>query len=150
MTRSSKSRSRVLIWVLSVFGVALAVEFVLFVEANQVFHQTVAVLTAPYMVFPAMPFFCLVFSMWLRKLEDRSVSPRWLALGWGLLIALFFSGIAAGVFYSGVKFHVIDPGEFWLFFTVESAPTIGFSVMTYKMALKRISARAPANGTTAK
>ena len=144
MINSSDSRSRARIWiaVLLVFGIAMSLELVPFIIVNRFFHKTVVELAAPYLLFAATPVICFGWAMWLRNQEGRGLAPRALALGWGLFVVIFFAGIGAAVFCAGVTLHVIDPSELTTFTLVEAAPMPFFMVMVYRAALKRISERA--------
>ena len=79
---------------------------------------------------------------WLRKWEEKGVSPKLLAHGWGLSMALFGAAVTVAVFYSGVEFRLIDKKDAVVSFIVAvllSVP-IGYCTL-YLMALQRISAR---------
>lgn len=123
-----------------------------FIAAKLVLHATVEQLAGPYFAFSASGVIFVLLAWRLRVWEEHSPSPRRLALSWSLSIALFYSLIAAALFYSGVSLHFLNPSDTDIFIVAGVVGAFGSSFMMYFRILPKISARASrnVNGATPK
>ncbi len=144
---SSIARPRANIWVRMVWavGLYLALELGLFVIIGQILHATVRALAGPYLAFAAPGAILLPLAWGLRTWEERGPSPRHVALGWGLCLALFTSALAVALVYACVEFHLVNPSDVWILVAACVAGVLLTSFNMYGMALARISARAARN-----
>jgi hypothetical protein len=132
------------IWAWVFWGLVfwLVLELGPFFIVGLAFKKTAGELAGPYLAF-AMPWAIMApLIWWLRKWEEVGVSPKRLAHGWGLSMALFGVAVAVAVFYLGVELHLMDRKDAVVSFIVVvllSAP-IGYCTL-YLTALPRISAR---------
>lgn len=120
----------------------LVLELGPFLIAMVVLKKSAGELAGPYIAF-AIPWgIVLPLVWWLRKWEEQGASPKRLARGWGLSIALFVIAIGAAVFYSGVKLFLIDRGDAIVSFVATGlwGGCIVYFVL-YHMALRRITTR---------
>ncbi|MGB6691060.1 MAG: hypothetical protein WBE76_24770 [Terracidiphilus sp.] len=120
----------------------LVLELGPFLITGWVFKKTAGELAIPYLAF-AVPWAIMApLIWWLRKWEERGVSPRRVARGWGLSMVLFGFAVGFAVFYLGINLHLIAPRDAVIGFVVTvllSAPIFYFGM--YHMALARISSR---------
>lgn len=82
---------------------------------------------------------------WLRVWEEQGTSPKRLARGWGMSVALWGVSVLVATTYSGVKLRLMDPMDALGGFVVSvllSVP-IGY-FMLYHMVITRISSRSAA------
>jgi hypothetical protein len=92
-------------------GICLACEFALFAIVKLVLHAAESELVGPYLAF-AVPTVITILLAWrLRRWETPGLSPKWLALGWGLCAALFVSMLTLAAIYTGVKIHLINTSD---------------------------------------
>jgi hypothetical protein len=132
------------IWAWMFWGLVfwLVLELGSFFIAGWVFKKTAGELAGPYLAF-AVPWAIMAPLIWrLRKWEERGVSPKRLAHGWGLSMALFGVALAVAVFYSGVELRLMDRKDAvvsLLVVVLLSVPIYYYSL--YRRALSRISAR---------
>jgi hypothetical protein len=138
----SRSRESIWVWLLWGSGIYLLLELGPFLIAARVLKKSAGELAGPYLAF-AVPWAIMApLIWWLRKCEEQGVSPKRLAHGWGLSMALFGVAGVAAVFYSGVELRLMDPRDAVISFVVMvllSAPIFYFGM--YHRALPRISAR---------
>ena len=83
--------------------------------------------------------------MWLRTLEERGVSPKRLAIGWGVTIALFHWAVIAACIYAGVTLRIVksgDPAWVFAFGMTAIVGTASSYFVGYKRMLEVICARA--------
>jgi hypothetical protein len=145
MMSSSIAKSQVHPWkrLFRDICVYLLFECGLFVIVNRLVHATEAKLFGPYLALavPGVIFLLLVRVLW--RWEERGPSPRSLAFGWGLSVALFFLAVCAALFYSIVELQLDNPSDaVWTIGMMGVSFTVlGFSI-PYKMTLERISAKA--------
>jgi hypothetical protein len=155
MMRLSISRSleNLWVWLFWGLGIYLVLELGAFLIAGRVLNKTVGEMAGPYLAF-AMPWAIMApLIWWLRKREEQSASPKRLARGWGLSMALFGVVLGFAVFYSGFKLSLIGLSDALISFaTVAAFSGLIFYFGMYHMALKRISSRSPAKlgGTSPK
>lgn len=149
----SRSLENIWVWLFWGIGIYLALELGPFLIAGQVLKKTVGEMAGPYLAF-AMPWVIMVpLIWWLRKREEQGTSPKRLARGWGLSMALFGVVLGFAVFYSGVKFSLIGLSDAVIsFVTTALFSGLIFYFGMYHMALKRISSRTAAKlgGTSPK
>ena len=139
----SKSRESIWVWLMWSLLFYLVLEVGPFLITASALKKTAGELVGPYLAF-AIPWVIMApLIWWLRKWEEQGASPKRLARGWGLSMALFgVTGIAA-TYYSGTELHLMDPKDAvggFVFTLLLSVPTFYFGM--YHMALRRISARA--------
>jgi hypothetical protein len=145
MMRLSISRSRESIWIWLFWGIGiyLALELGPCLIAARVLNMTAEELAGPYLAF-AVPWAILApLIWWLRKGEEQGASPKRLARGWGIGMALFGVAAVVAVFYSGIALRLVVPTDAaggLIGAVLLSAPILYFGM--YHMALKRISTRA--------
>ncbi|HEU5458559.1 MAG TPA: hypothetical protein VFU68_08065 [Terracidiphilus sp.] len=130
-------------WLLWTLPIWLLMEVGPFLVVRLIFKRSVGELVGPYLAFalPALIFMPLVW--WLRMLEEQGVSPKRLARGWLLSMAIFCFTVIGATFYSGLKFQLIDPKDALGGFVAAvllSAPSLYF--ISYRWTLSVISARA--------
>jgi hypothetical protein len=106
-------------------------------------HKAVVEMVYPYLAF-AIP--CLTFlfvALLLRTWEDHGASPKRLSLAWSFCTTFFMFVVFAATCYSGVKFHLIDPGDAVGAFVVAcvGGASVGLFI-TYSRVLKITAARA--------
>ena len=139
----SRSRENIWAWLFWGLGIYLALELGACRIVAQVLNKTADELAGPYLAF-AIPWAILApLIWWLRRREDLGASPKRLARGWGLGMAVFGVAVAAAVFYSGMALHLMDPADVVGGFVTAvslSVPILYFGM--YYMALRSISARA--------
>jgi len=132
------------IWAWMFWGLVfwLVLELGPFFIAGWVFKKTAGELAGPYLAF-AVPWAIMAPLMWwLRKGEERGISPKRLAHGWGLGMALFGVALAVAVFYSGVELRLMDRKDAVVSFIVVVLLGVPvFYCTLYRRALPRISAR---------
>jgi hypothetical protein len=107
--------------------------------------KTVGELVGPYLAFAVPAVILMPLVWWLRVWEEQGTSPKRLARGWGLSMALFGVAVAVAVFYFGVELHLVGWGDAIVSFVVcvfLSVP-IGY-FMSYHMAITRFSSRSSA------
>jgi hypothetical protein len=132
------------IWAWMFWGLVfwLVLELGPFFIAGWVFKKTAGELAGPYLFFAAPWAIMAPLIWWLRRWEDQGVLPKRVARGWGLSMVLFGIATAFAVFYTGIKFHLMEPRDAVISFFVMvllSAPIFYFVV--YRRALTRISSR---------
>lgn len=137
-----KMRLSLWAWLLWGLPIYFVLEFGAFLIIGLGLKKPVGDLVGPYLAF-AMPAVILMPLVWsLRMWEEEGASPKRLARGWGLGMALFGVAVQVATFYSGIKFHLIDPddaiGGFITAFLI-GVPAVYF--VMYHMALTRISSR---------
>jgi hypothetical protein len=139
----SRSSESIWIWLFWGLGIYLALELGPFLIAGHLLKKTAGELAGPYLAF-AVPWAIMApLIWWLRKWEERAVSPKRLAHGWGLSMALFVVVLGVAVFYSGVEFGLMDRKDAVDSFIVTAlwgGCIVYFTL--YHMALKRICSRA--------
>jgi hypothetical protein len=139
----SRSRESIWIWLFWGLGIYLALELGPCLIVARVLNVAAGELVGPYLAF-AVPWAILAPLIWLlRKGEEQGASPKRLAHGWGLGMAIFGVAAAVAVFYSGIALRLVDVTNAisGLFAAVLlSAPIFYFGM--YHMAFKRISSRA--------
>jgi len=132
------------IWSWLFWGLAfwLVMELGPFLIAERVLKKTAGELAGPYLAF-AVPWAIMASLIWwLWKWEERGVSPKRLARGWGLSMALFIVALGVAVFYSGVELGLLDRKDAVVSFIVTTlwgGCIVYFTL--YHMVLRRISAR---------
>ena len=128
----------------------LVLTLIPFFLVKLVFHTTARALAGPYMAFLVPQWICLTLSMWLRKLEERGVSPKRLAIGWCVMIAFFYWAVIAACFYAGVTLRIVRPGDpewVFVFGMMAIVGTASSYFIGYKRTLQVILARSnPAVG----
>jgi hypothetical protein len=136
------------IWAWIFWGLVfwLVLELGPFFIAGWVFKKTASELAGPYVAF-AVPWGIAMPLIWrLRKWEEQGASPKRLARGWGLSMALFVIATGAAVFYSGVKLCRMDRLDAIVSFAATAFLGGGIVYFTlYHMALRRISSRTARN-----
>ncbi len=84
----------------------------------------------------------LLLVRWLWKWEERGLSPKRLAFAWSLSMVLFFLGICSALFYSSVKFKLVQPSDaVWVFGMMAVGGTVSVAFKAYNMTLARTSAK---------
>ena len=133
------------IWVQMFWAVCvyLALQFATFLLIKIIFRVAAERLVGPYFAF-AIPGVVFQFlAMWLRDLEVRGASPKRLVLAWALAIELFFLAIVAALFYSVLKFQILNSTDAaWTFGLMVAGGSAAVSLAGYRPVLERISARA--------
>lgn len=139
----SRSRESIWVWLFWGLGIYLALELGACRIAAQVLNKTADQLAGPYLAF-AVPWAILApLIWWLRKREEQGASPRRLARGWGLGMALFGVTAVVAVFYSGTVLRLMDPADVvggFIATVLLSVPILYIGM--YYTALRSISARA--------
>ncbi len=139
----SRSRESIWVWLFWGLGIYLALEAGPFLIAKHVLRKTTGELAGPYLAF-AVPWAILApIIWWLRKWEEKGVTPKRLARGWGASMVLFVVAVGVAVFYSGVKFGFISPIDAEVSF-VSTALFGGLIVYfrMYHLVLTNLSAKA--------
>lgn len=139
----SRSRESIWAWLFWGLGIYLALELGACRIAAQVLNKTASELAGPYLAF-AIPWAILApLIWWLRKWEEQGASPKRVARGWGLGMALFGVTVVGAVFYSGLVLRLMDPpgvaGGF-IATVLLIVPILYFGM--YGRALRSLSARA--------
>jgi hypothetical protein len=138
----SRSRESIRIWLFWSLGIYLVLESGPFLLATWILRKTARDLAGPYLAF-AVPWAILApLIWWLRRWEDEGASPKRVARGWGLGMALFGFAIGLAVFYSGVELRLmntVDAVVSLVATTALSAPIFYFGM--YHRALTVISSR---------
>jgi hypothetical protein len=95
-------------WLLRGLPTYLGLEVGLFLVVGLFLRKSASELAIPYLAFlvPAMILMPLVW--WLRKWEEKGVSTKRLACGWGASVALFCVAVAVAAMYSGVRLGLMD------------------------------------------
>lgn len=128
----------------------LVLTLIPFAIAGLVLHTSARALAGPYLAFLAPQWIVLTVVMWLRKLEERGASPKRLAIGWGVTIALFYWAVIAACIYVGMTLRIVKPGDpMWVFVfgMMAIVGTASSYFIGYKRTLEVIRARArPAAG----
>jgi hypothetical protein len=139
----SRSRESIWVWLFWSLGIYLALELAASRIAAQVLNKTADELAGPYLAF-AVPWAILApLIWWLRKWEEQDASPKRLARGWGLSMALFGVAVAVAVFYSGMVLRLMDPTDVvggFIATVLLSVPILYF--VGSHLMLTRLSARA--------
>lgn len=145
MTQPSMPSSRTNVWVkmLQAIGICLVVEFGLFAIIKYVLHVTWGELFPSCLAF-ALPTVVVLLAAWgLRNWEGHSLSPRWLALGWGLCVALFVSMLIAAVVFTGMKLRLINSSDLDVWGIASAVCILSASLavyrQTYRIMLQRYS-----------
>ncbi|MGB6194588.1 MAG: hypothetical protein WBF42_19145 [Terracidiphilus sp.] len=130
-------------WLFWGLGIYLALELAACRIAAQVLNRTADQFAGPYLAFavPWVIFAPLIW--WLRKWEEQGETPKRLARGWSLGMALFGVAVEAAVFYSGTVLRLMDPTDVaggFIATVLLSVPILYFGM--YYTALRSISARA--------
>lgn len=139
----SRSRESIWIWLFWGIGIYLVLELGPCLIAARVLNMTAGELAGPYLAFAVSWAILAPLIWWLRKGEEQGSSPRRLARGWGLGMALFGVAAVVAVFYSGIALRLVDPTDAvggLIAGVLLSVPIFYFGM--YHMALKRISLRA--------
>src|SRR3954469_24448162 len=105
----SASRENIWVWLFWGLGIYLTSELGPFLIAGWLLNKKADELAAPYLAFAAPMVILAPLIWWLRKWEEQGVSPKRLAHGWGLSMALFVAAVGVAVFYSGARLSLIDP-----------------------------------------
>ena len=138
----SRSRESIWVWLFWGLGIYLVLELAACRIAAQVLNKTADELAGPYLAF-AVPWAILApLIWWLRKWEEQGVSPKRLARGWGLSMALFGVAVAVAVFYSGSVLRLMDPTDVaggFIATVLLSVPIFYF--VGSRLMLTRLSAR---------
>jgi hypothetical protein len=138
----SRSWTSIWVWLLWGLGIYLALEAGPFLLLGFALKKTAAELAGPYLAF-AVPWAIMApLIWWLRKWEKQGMSPKRLARGWGLSMALFGVAVVVAVSYSGVKLGLMNPMDAvgGLVVSVLLSVPISYFGM-YHMVLTRISSR---------
>jgi len=139
----SRSRESIWVWLFWGLGIYLALELGACRIAALVLNKTAGELAGPYLAF-AIPWAILApLIWWLRKWEEHGASPKRLARGWGLGMAVFGVAVAVAFFYSGSALRLMDPTDVaggFIATVLLSIPILYFGM--YYTALRPISARA--------
>jgi membrane protease YdiL (CAAX protease family) len=130
-------------------GLYLVAELGFFVLIKRFFRATWSELAGPYLAFAMAMMFFLLLVWWLRNWEKRNPSPRRLALGWGLSVAVFASMVDGAFAYSGVVLGLINPHAVrdwggWSFAVIASILCV--SIVVYQGAYRIVQARTSAKG----
>jgi hypothetical protein len=138
----SRSRESIWVWLFWGLGIYLALELGPFLIAGRVLEKTAGEMAGPYLAF-AMPWAIMApLIWWLRKWEEQGASPKRLARGWGLSMALFGVVLGFAVFYSGVKLRLMHMSDaVSSFVTMALFSGLIFYFGMYHRALTRISSR---------
>jgi membrane protease YdiL (CAAX protease family) len=126
-------------------AIYLAFGFGLVTFIKFVFHRPWDELIISY-AFVAVPTLVFVLLAWgLRNLEERNLAPRWLAMGWGLCVALFVSAITAATGYLGMRLRLINSSDLgaWAMVSVICALIASGTVyyQSYRIILLRSSSK---------
>ncbi len=139
----SRSRESIWVWLFWGLGIYLVLELGPFLIAAQVLNKTAGELVGPYLVFAAPAVIIMPLIWWLRKWEERGVSPKRLAHGWSLSLVLFGVAVDVAVSYSGVKFGFMSPMDAIGGLAVFILLSVSISYLTmYHRVLRVTSARA--------
>ncbi|MGB8480129.1 MAG: hypothetical protein WCE63_15055 [Acidobacteriaceae bacterium] len=98
-------------WLLWSIPFNLVLEVAPFLIAGGVLKKTVGELVGPYLAFAVPSVIIMSLVWWLRIWEQEGISPKRLARGWGLSIALFGVTVTGASFYSGVALRLMDPKD---------------------------------------
>lgn len=132
------------IWAWMFLGLVfwLVLELGPFCIAGRVFKTTAGELAGPYLAF-AVPWAVMApLIWWLRKCEERGVSPKRLAQGWGLSTVPLGVAVAIAVFYPGAEFRLMDRKDAVVSFIVVELFSVPILYCTlYYMALAIASSR---------
>lgn len=142
-------------WAIMIY---LAVEFGLAFMVKIVLNKATGELVIPYLAFAIPIVILLPMALLLRKWETQGASFRQIAFGWVAFLAIFVFTINFAVFYSGVKFHLVDPGDAGFFIvaaaigTVVMCASMFFTVRTslaarLRMRDKKMSSESDISGT---
>jgi chromate transport protein ChrA len=138
----SRSTENIWAWLLWSLGLYLVLEMGPFLITGWVLKKTAGGLARSYLAFALPAAIIMPLIWWLRKWEEKCTSPKRVARGWGLSVALFDIAMMVALFYSGVVLGLIDPrnavGGF-IVAVLGSVSIVYFSM--YRMALARISSR---------
>jgi hypothetical protein len=128
-------------WLLWSLPLYLVLEIGLFLIIRWGFKKTVGELVVPYLAFavPAVVMMPLVW--WLRMSEEQGASPKRLARGWVLCMAMFFVAVIGAVLYSGIEFRLIDPKDALGWFVVAVPLSVPSLYFMYRRTLSVISTR---------
>jgi hypothetical protein len=130
-------------WLFWGLGIYLALELGPFLVAARVLNKTTNELVGSYLAFAVPAMIIMPSIWWLRKYEAQGASPKRLARGWCLSMALFGVVTNAAVFYSGVKLHLMDPSDAAGSFVVMVLLSVSILYFgMYHRVLRFISARA--------
>jgi len=141
MVTSSVPKSKANIWTTVVWAICtyLVFELGMFIIVKYIAHAGEGELLGPYLALAVPGVIFLLVVGWLWKWEELGQSPRWLAYGWGLSIALFFLSVCAALFYSSVKLRIIDPSDaVGVFGLMVVGGTLSGFLGGYTMTLRRI------------
>lgn len=98
-------------WLLWAIPINLILEVGWFLAVGWVLKKTVGELAAPYLAFAVPSVVIMSLVWWLRMWEQEGTSPKRLARGWGLSMALFGTMVAGAFFYSGVSLRLMNPED---------------------------------------
>src|SRR5450631_2226002 len=98
-------------WLLWTLPIYLVLELGPFLIIGWGLKITVGELVGPFLVFAVPAAILMPLVWWLRVWEEEGASPKRLARGWGLSVALFGVAVQIAAFYSGIKFHLMDPDD---------------------------------------
>jgi len=129
-------------WILWSLPIYLLLEVGAFLIIRECLRKTASELIGPFLAFavPWAIFAPLVW--WLRKWEEQGATPKRLARGWGLSMALFSIAVMVALFYSGMELRLMDQMDAAISFVAMvplSTPICYFVV--YSRALTVISSR---------
>lgn len=138
----SRSRESIWVWLFWGLGIWLVLELGPFFIAGRVLKKNAGELAGPYLAF-AVPWAIMTpLIWWLRKWEERDASPKRLARGWGLSMALFSVTVMGALFYSGVELRLMNRADAMGGFIVGVLLSVPISYFVlYQRALTRISSR---------
>ncbi len=139
----SRSRESIWVWLFWGLGTYLVLESGPFFIVGSVLKKTAGEMAGPYLAFALPAVIVMPLIWWLRKWEEGGASPKRLAHGWGLSMALWVLALAVAVFYSGAKFRLMTPSDAGISF-VTSALFSGLILyfVGYHRALARLSSKA--------
>ena len=140
---NAKARRSIWTWLFWGLGFYLVLELGPFLIAAWLLKKTAGELAGPYLAFAAPWVIFVPLIWWLRRWEETGASPKRLARGWGLSMALFGIAVEVAVFYSGVELHLMDQNDAVGGFIV--ALLLGIPILylgMYYKSLRTISSRA--------
>jgi hypothetical protein len=137
-----KARESVWIWLIGGLGLWLVLELGPFFIASSVLEKSAGELVGPYLAFAIPWVITAPLIWWLRRREELGASPKMLAHGWGMSMALFVLALAIAVFYSGVKLRLMTRSDAVISFTTMSLfGGLILYLIGYHRALKVLSSR---------
>jgi len=128
-------------WLFQSIGIFLMLEMASFILLGIALKKTVTELAGPYLAL-AVPCAVMFFVIWrLRQRAAQETSLQKLARSWGLSVGVFFTAVAAVMYYSSAALGLMRPKDALADLVLAlliGIPSVYFGV--HKIARIRISA----------